>query len=60
MARKIDPNSPDRQPGFWPDEDACNNPTPMAKAIQMPLADPNWQNRVLAAYTLSTRKSTAK
>lgn len=37
----------DRQPGFWP---GYVEPTPMARAIQMPLSDPHWQNRVLNAY----------
>ncbi len=37
----------DRAPGFWPE---YVEPTPLARAIQMPLADPNWQTRVLNAY----------
>jgi hypothetical protein len=39
----------DRAPGFWPN---YREPTPLARAIQYPLADPNWQNRVLNAYAL--------
>ncbi|MGY6251685.1 hypothetical protein ACXIUS_29870 [Bosea thiooxidans] len=39
--------SPDQQPGFWPE---YTDPTPLARAIQMPLADPLWQSRVLNAY----------
>lgn len=37
----------DRAPGFWP---SYVEPSPLARAIQMPLADPNWQTRVLNAY----------
>ena len=38
---------PDLQPGFWPN---YREPTPLARAIQYPLADPNWQSRVLNGY----------
>jgi len=36
-----------RSLGFWPSYTA---PTKLAEAIQMPLANPNWQTRVLNAY----------
>lgn len=38
---------PDLEPGFWPN---YREPTPLARAIQYPLSDPNWQSRVLNGY----------
>lgn len=35
------------EPGFW---NEFVEPTPLARAIQFPLADPLWQDRVIAGY----------
>lgn len=35
------------EPGFWPN---YQPPTKLAQAIEMPLADPHWQARVLNGY----------
>lgn len=51
------PYRPDLEPGFWPN---YQEPTPLAKAIQYPLADPNWQSRVLNAYLKKERKDEKK
>ena len=42
-----------REPGFWPNYRA---PTKLAEAIQMPLADPNWQTRVLNGYAQTNQR----
>lgn len=42
-----------REPWFWPEP---HEPTPLAKAIQMPLADPNWQTRVLNGYVQTNQR----
>ena len=34
-------------PGYWPN---YREPSKLARAIERPLADPNWQNGVLNAY----------
>lgn len=46
-AIKAQPYRPDLEPGFWPN---YKEPTPLAKAIQYPIHDPHWQNRVLNGY----------
>lgn len=38
---------PDLHPNFWP---SYVEPSPMATAIQYPLSDSLWQDRVLSAY----------
>jgi len=50
---KEKPYRPDLEPGFWPN---YQEPTPLAKAIQYPLNDPNWQSRVLNAYLKKVKK----
>lgn len=47
MAERLKPKRPDEEPGFWPE---WREPTPLAQAIQYPLNDPFWQNRVINAY----------
>lgn len=37
-----------KEPGFWPN---FQEPSKLAQAIQMPLSDPNWQQRVLNGYS---------
>lgn len=49
-------NRPDIEPGFWPNYEEANNPSPLAKAIQAPLNDPQWQSRVLNAYIKKVKK----
>lgn len=44
---------PDLEPGFWPN---WQEPTPLAQAIQYPLNDPNWHNRVINAYMKTANK----
>lgn len=53
---KDKPYRPDLEPGFWPNSFDANNPSPLAEAIQFPLADPNWQSRVLNGYTKKIKK----
>lgn len=36
-----------REPSFWPN---YRQATKLAQAIEMPLADPHWQARVLNGY----------
>ena len=43
-----------KEPGFWPN---YQEPTPMAEAIQFPLADPQWQSRVINAYMKKPKKT---
>ena len=41
------------EPGFWPNWQA---PNPLSVAIQMPLADTNWQTRVLNGYARTSQR----
>lgn len=54
LLSKKEPYRPDLEPGFWPN---YQEPTPLAKAIQYPLADPNWQMRVLNGYIQKVKKN---
>lgn len=43
-----------KEPGFWPN---YSEPTPLARAVGMPLADPHWQNRVLNGYAVTKQRA---
>lgn len=47
MGEREEADATSREPGFWPN---YRSPTKLAEAIQMPLADPHWQTRVLNGY----------
>lgn len=42
-----------REPWFFPN---YREPTPLARAIQMPLADPLWIDRVVGAYSRRAKR----
>jgi len=48
---------PDLEPGFWSN---YQEPDPLARAIMYPLADPHWQERVIAAYVQNYRQRAKK
>lgn len=56
MGAREKPYRPDLEPGFWPN---YVEPSPLARAIQMPLHDPNWQQRVLNGYASTKLPRTA-
>lgn len=48
MSKRSDADAVSREPGFWAN---FREPSKLAKAIEMPLVNPNWQKSVLNAYS---------